>query len=347
MAASFDSLHREIKSVFPTLHLFDGAKFDFTSILSQNFQVSHSLSFGSQGFPSVYNFGAGYSCPEALLHGQVDHTGALSGRAHYHWFPVPSPTVDPVTQQPVMPDAPKQTSTSKIQAQMGGQQAMSMVQLEHEYIGPKFAVTGKAMNPNLLDRPAKGSTMSSATGIYSLSSMFPVTPSLLVGGEINYARPMPDVHEPGFAIGARYAPIPTSPLPLPPSLPAGMPSPYMPVNPSDPTQILTTTYSPSTGLIHASYWRRLNQRLEVASELQLLITPKSAGSKREGIANMGFKLDTIYATIRGMIDTHGRVSTVLEEKIAPGLSFQITGEMDYSKAQGGQGKVGVGFTLEA
>ena len=42
-----------------------------------------------------------------------------------------------------------------------------------------------------------------------------------------------------------------------------------------------------------------------------------------------------------------RISTVLEEKIAPGLSFQITGEMDYSKGQGGQGKVGVGFTLEA
>ena len=44
----------------------------------------------------------------------------------------------------------------------------------------------------------------------------------------------------------RYALDSPAVLP-PPGIPEGMPSPYMPISPKDPTQVFTTTFSPSTG----------------------------------------------------------------------------------------------------
>jgi hypothetical protein len=144
----------------------------------------------------------------------------------------------------------------------------------------------------------------------------------------------------------------------------------MPLNPADPHEIGCVTYAPSQGLLHASYWRRLNHRypllspfffffffffffcfffyflfftfpafafsshakqtahthctcrMEVASEVQMLLTGGVEG-RREAVANVGFKLDTVYATIRGAVDTMGKVSAILEERMAPGLSFQV------------------------
>ncbi|KAJ3044665.1 translocase of outer mitochondrial membrane [Rhizophlyctis rosea] len=127
-----------------------------------------------------------------------------------------------------------------------------------------------------------------------------------------------------------------------------MQSPFPPVNPRDPTQVFTTTFAPASGLLHTTYWRRLNQRLEVCAELQALISKggRMGDGRREGIATVGFKLDTIAATIRGQVDSQGRLSATVEERIAPGIALQLAGEIDYGKGGGGQGRVGAGFTLE-
>ena len=47
--------------VFPTPFLVEGVKFDLSSILSPNFQTSHSLAWGSA--PATYHFGTGFSTP--------------------------------------------------------------------------------------------------------------------------------------------------------------------------------------------------------------------------------------------------------------------------------------------
>jgi mitochondrial import receptor subunit TOM40 len=57
---SFEQLHREVRSVFVTNFLFDGAKFDFGKGLSDKFHVQHSFTMGSQTQPSAYNFGSVY-----------------------------------------------------------------------------------------------------------------------------------------------------------------------------------------------------------------------------------------------------------------------------------------------
>jgi mitochondrial import receptor subunit TOM40 len=123
-----------------------------------------------------------------------------------------------------------------------------------------------------------------------------------------------------------------------------MPSPFPMIPPKDPTQSLTVSVSPSSGMTQATYWKRLNQRLDVAAELQALTTPGPMG-RREAIASVGFKMQTIFSVVRGMIDTGGRVSGTSEYTLAPGLVFSLSGEIDYGKGGGDAGKIGVGFSL--
>jgi mitochondrial import receptor subunit TOM40 len=57
-----------------------------------------------------------------------------------------------------------------------------------------------------------------------------------------------------------------------------------------------------------------------------LITQSNAEvgfGRREGIASVGFKLQTIYSVVRGMVDTMGKVSGVAEYVLAPGLTFNV------------------------
>ncbi|KAI8621116.1 eukaryotic porin-domain-containing protein [Chytriomyces sp. MP71] len=382
----FENLHRETKGVFPTLHMINGAKFDITSMMSQNFQVSHSFSWGAAQQPPSYHFSAGYQAKKYLLHGQVDDQGNLSARANYFWAyeslekllphlephahtqgqydPKLSPHTDaekPVEEAsaatppspPTPPPFTKPGMTTKFQAQLTNTPGQSMMQYEHDWVGETCAINVKAINPNPVDAPASrtvGGPSTSTTGIYSISGLQSITPSISVGAEWVYSRLRPDQGEGNTTLAVKWAPKSPGPVPAPPSLPAGFPSPYMPTNPADPHEVFAATYALSQGVAQASYWRKLNQRLEVAADVQMLITPNSAAAgpgRREGIASVGFKLDTVYATMRGMFDTMGRVSAVLEERMAPGLSFQVCGEIDYSKGGGGVGKVGLGFTLEA
>ncbi|KAI8918780.1 eukaryotic porin-domain-containing protein [Entophlyctis helioformis] len=357
----YENLHREIRGMLPTYHQIDGAKFELQSILSQNFQTSHTLSWGSAQNPPSYQFGATYATAGYLFHGQIDHDGSLQARAHYNWIPAPMPTQPPAQdpnnpsaepQPPVVPEPPRISSTTKAQALINNlNPAHNMLVLEHDHNDLTWSLNVKSINANPIDTApswAKSKNGSAVTGTFSVSYLQSISRSFAVGSEFTYQRAVSDLEEPSLAFAIRYAPPPAV-LPAPAVLPPGFPSPYMPVNPKDSTQVFTTTWAPATGLLNSTYWRRLNQRLEVGAELQMLLTPFAGGApgKREGIATMGFKLDTIFASIRGMIDTHGRVSAVVEEMIAPGIKMQLSGEIDYARGGPGSGRVGLGFSLEA
>ncbi|KAI8904509.1 eukaryotic porin-domain-containing protein [Powellomyces hirtus] len=356
----WENLHREMKSVQSTNFLVEGAKFDLTSVLSPNFTVMHSFAWGSAQYPPSYHFGSMYASGKTMMHGQIDDQGGLQARAHYNWAapqlpPAATEPFDPTKpadqQQPLPAELPKTASTSKVTAHMSGQPGQNMVQLEHDHVGSDYSINVKAVNPNPFDKAAswasKGST-TSTTGVYQLAYLQSVTPTVALGTELVYQRMLPDSEESALSFALRYAPAPT-PVPPPSTLPMGMPSPFPPVDPKAPTQVFTSVYSPGTGLLHSSYWRRVSQRLEVCAELQLLMTGygKMGPGRREGLASVGFKLDTINSTIRGMIDTTGRLSAILEERIVGGIAFQLSGEIDYAKGGGGAGRVGIGFVMEA
>ena len=219
------------------------------------------------------------------------------------------------------------SSTSKLQAQiMSAEGQQSMLQLEHDHLGQDYSINVKMINPNPFDSaPSFRPGGSSATGIYVLQYLQSVSKNLSLGAEYLLQRPTPDLQESTLSFAARHC-LYADNVPQPSVLPAGMPSPYHPVNPKDPVQVLSTTYQPSAGLFHSTFYRKINTRLDLAAELQMLLQPgrgKYQYGRREAVASIGFKIDTVFATVRAMIDTQGKVSTVIEERLGQGLSFQV------------------------
>ncbi|RKP34826.1 eukaryotic porin/Tom40 [Dimargaris cristalligena] len=93
--------------------------------------------------------------------------------------------------------------------------------------------------------------------------------------------------------------------------------------------------------VQATYFQKINDKVELGAELQ--VSTESA-DRRGAIFSVGAKYDFRQATFRGMVDSMGKVSAVLEEKMAPGFSFLMTAEVDHMK---GQNKVGLGLMLES
>ncbi|KXS17980.1 hypothetical protein M427DRAFT_54199 [Gonapodya prolifera JEL478] len=354
----YENLHGEVRNVFPSVMMFDGAKFEIGSVMSQNpaFQVSHQLRWGSAGYPNTYTFNSIFANERSLLRGQIDSDGVLQAIGHYFWIksPMMAPSEPGSPEQQQQPQ-PKVQSTSKATAQIvpPDSQGNSMLNLEHDYVGSDFAASLKLINPNPIDaapqyaggmgRRLSGKNPqplwgSSFTGVFVLQYLQSVSKNLALGGEYVLQRIQPEMEDSVFTIVAKYQGKP-SVVRQPPPPPPGMP----PLMPLDPVYTWTTTFQPSSGVMHTSYHHKLNQRLELAAELQALF----GGGRREGIATIGFKAETMFAQIKGSIDTQGKVQAVLEERLAPQLAFTITGEMDYTKPQGGAGRIGVGFQLEA
>ncbi|KAG0170639.1 translocase of outer mitochondrial membrane [Apophysomyces sp. BC1034] len=150
------------------------------------------------------------------------------------------------------------------------------------------------------------------TGIYMANYLQSVTPKLAVGSEIVLQRPTPDMEETAMSLVGKYTG----------------------------SDFIATAQFQGLGAIQASYYQRINEKVDFGVEVNLMVQ----GGRREAVATVGGKFDFRQATFRGQIDTTGRVSAVLEEKMAPGFAFLISGDLDHMK---GQSKFGIGITLSA
>ncbi|EME30444.1 mitochondrial protein translocase, MPT family isoform 1 [Galdieria sulphuraria] len=92
----------------------------------------------------------------------------------------------------------------------------------------------------------------------------------------------------------------------------------------------------SFGPLVASYCHRVNPRVTLATEFFWDLR------SRDSLVTIGYKFDLRQATVTGQIDTNGRVAALLEEKINPGLSFLLSGEIDHSRQEY---KFGFGVTI--
>lgn len=96
---------------------------------------------------------------------------------------------------------------------------------------------------------------------------------------------------------------------------------------SDDKKWIATAQVQSQGVLQATYWQRLSDKVEAAAELQLI----NANGKRDGIATLGAKYDLRMATFRAQLDSTGKVSAMLEQRFAPTFAFVVTGEIDHLK----------------
>ncbi|KAF8979604.1 translocase of outer mitochondrial membrane [Entomortierella lignicola] len=168
--------------------------------------------------------------------------------------------------------------------------------------------TGKDFNVNI-----KGVNPSpvEATGIYIGSYLQSVTPQLALGLETVHQRPTPGQSDTIWSYVAKYT---------------GQ-------------DYIATAQWQGFGALSAAYYLRYSEKVDFGTEIQVL----TAGGRREAVATVAGKFEFRRSTFRGQVDTTGKVSAVLEEKIVPGFSFLVSGEMDHGK---GQSRFGVGMMWE-
>jgi hypothetical protein len=55
------------------------------------------------------------------------------------------------------------------------------------------------------------------------------------------------------------------------------------------------------------------------------------GLKREGVTTVGAKYDFRNSTFRAQVDSQGKLSCLLEKRVAPAVTLTFAGDMDHSK----------------
>jgi len=196
------------------------------------------------------------------------------------------------------------SNVTKMQAQLSSQAGHNMIQLEQDYQGQDYTLNAKVLNPWPTD----------LTGIFIGSYLQSFTKNLALGFETLHQHPSPDMSETTTSLLAK-------------------------LTGSDNNWIATAQVQPA-GIVQATYWQKLSEKVEVAADLQLIAAP----ARRDAVATIGAKYDLRMATFRAQVDSTGKVSALLEQRFAPTFAFLVSGEIDHFK---NSAKVGVGVMIES
>ncbi|KAH6686288.1 mitochondrial import receptor subunit tom-40 [Plectosphaerella plurivora] len=188
-----------------------------------------------------------------------------------------------------------------------------MLQLESEYVGDDFTASVKAMNPSALD--------GGLTGIFVGSYLQSVTPRLSLGLETVWQRAgMTAGPDTATSYSLRYKA----------------------------EDWVATAQLQAQGIISTTYWRRLSERAQAGCDLNISLAPSGAalmgGPSREGTATMGAKYDFRMSTFRAQVDSKGKISCLLEKRIAAPVMMTFASDVDYLSQQA---KIGVAISIEA
>jgi mitochondrial import receptor subunit TOM40 len=166
-----------------------------------------------------------------------------------------------------------------------------MIQLEHDYLGRDYSINFKAINPS----------PTNFTGVFMGGYLQSITKNLALGLETLCQRPTPQNPEISTALHAKLT--------------------------SEDKSWIATAQIQHAGILQATYWQKLSEKVEVAVDLQVLSTPV----RRDAIATVGAKYDFRLANFRAQLDSTGKVSALLEQRFHPAFAFLISGEIDHFK----------------
>jgi mitochondrial import receptor subunit TOM40 len=181
--------------------------------------------------------------------------------------------------------------------------AQGILQIDNDYTGSDFSASIKAFNPYPFD--------GGLTGIFVGSYLQSVTPSLALGFEAIWQRQALNTRpESTLSYCAKYRG----------------------------EDWIASAQLQAQGVIAASYWRKLSERVEAGVDMNLQFAPSAAammmgGPSREGTATLGAKYDFRASTFRAQVDSAGKVSCLLEKRIAVPISLSFAGEIDQVKVR--------------
>lgn len=199
---------------------------------------------------------------------------------------------------------------TNVQLSPGSAPGQSVFTSDIDYSGSDFSASIKAFNPSYLD--------GSLTGIYIGSYLQAITSRLSLGLESVWQRPAAS-HGPETALSyvARYAA----------------------------NGWVASMQFQGQGALQATYYKKIAEKVEVGVDCQLTFAGGIARSgtgmmggpgRREGVTTIGAKYDFRNSTFRAQLDSLGKLSCLLEKRVAPAVTLTFSGDMDHSK-------VGCGF----
>jgi mitochondrial import receptor subunit TOM40 len=200
---------------------------------------------------------------------------------------------------------------SRFQIAPGGT-GQDMAQFENEYLGNDFTATLKALNPSYLE--------GGLTGIFIGQYLQSVTPKLALGLEAVWQRAgLTQGPDTAVSYVARYKA----------------------------ESFIASAQLQAQGALNASYWQRLSDKVQAGVDMTLSVAPSGAmmgGLAKEGITTFGAKYDFRMSTFRAQIDSVGKLSCLLEKRVAAPVMMTFAADVDHFTRQA---KIGVGISIEA
>jgi mitochondrial import receptor subunit TOM40 len=149
------------------------------------------------------------------------------------------------------------------------------------------------------------------TGILVSSYSQSLTKKLSAGVEFVYQRPTPHIEDSGFSYGMRYTG----------------------------EKWVAAANLIQLSAFNVSYFQKISERVELGSEFSLSLR----SPQQESVTTVGTKLEFKTSVIRAQLDTKGKLGVMYEQRLAPGFSVLVSGEIDHVKTNG---KFGVGIQVE-
>ncbi|EER40567.1 mitochondrial import receptor subunit TOM40 [Histoplasma capsulatum var. duboisii H88] len=187
-----------------------------------------------------------------------------------------------------------------------------LMQIDNDYTGSDFSASLKAFNPSYLE--------GGLTGIFVGSYLQSVTPNLALGLEAIWQRHGLGVSpETAVSYCAKYK--------------------------GD--DWIASAQLQAQGTISASYWKKLSEKVETGVDMTLNFAPNPSGlmgdTRKEGTATVGAKYEFRASTFRAQVDSSGKLSCLLEKRVAMPISLTFAGEIDQVKQQA---KLGLAVSFE-
>lgn len=172
-----------------------------------------------------------------------------------------------------------------------------MAQFEHEYTGADFTASVKALNPGFLE--------GGITGVFIGQYLQSITSKLALGLEAVWQRAgLTQGPDSAVSYVARYKS----------------------------EDWLASVQLQAQGALNTSYWRRLSDKVQAGVDMTLSVAPGNpmmgGGMQKQGTTTICAKYDFRMSTYRAQVDTTGKLSCLLEKRVAPPIMMTFAADVD-------------------
>lgn len=193
--------------------------------------------------------------------------------------------------------SPSLVSKTMFQIGTGGQ---DMAQWESEYTGNDFTLNVKALNPSYLE--------GGLTGIYVGQYMQAVTSKLALGVETMWQRQgLSQPPDAAMAYCAKYRA----------------------------EDWAATAQLSASGGLNTTYWRKLSDKVQAGVDMSIALASGPAAmmggppGQKDGLTTFGAKYDFRMSTLRAQVDSKGKLSVLLEKRVAGPVMMTVGTDVDH------------------